>query len=66
MMSVEDCAHKRNVDVVETELSGIVIIVLALGIILWGPALFIQGWRWLRRIAHAGVRSARSKPLQEE
>jgi hypothetical protein len=66
MMSVEDCAHKRNIDVVETELSGIVIIVLALGIILCGPALFIQGWRWLRRIARAGVRSARSKPLQEE
>jgi len=52
--------------VVETELSGIVIIVLALGIILCGPALFIQGWRWLRRIVHAGMRSARSKPLQEE
>lgn len=65
-MSVEDVHLTRNADVIETDLSGILIIGLALGVILCGPALFIQGWRWLRRVVHAGMRSARSKPLQEE
>ncbi|MGQ9550538.1 MAG: hypothetical protein ACUVSY_05910 [Roseiflexus sp.] len=51
---------------VETDLSGVLIIILALGVIICGPALLIQGWRWLRRIMHAGMRSTRSKPLQEE
>ncbi|WP_157042592.1 hypothetical protein [Roseiflexus castenholzii] len=49
----------------ETGLPGL-LIVLALAVILCGPAPFVQGWRWLRRRAQEMVRSVRSKSLQEE
>ncbi|MDW8214016.1 MAG: hypothetical protein RMJ55_10695 [Roseiflexaceae bacterium] len=49
----------------ETGLPGLLII-LALAIILCGPAPLICGWRWLRRRTQEVMRSVRSKSLQEE
>jgi hypothetical protein len=51
--------------VLETGLPGL-LIVLALAIILCGPAPLIRGWKWLRRRAQSGMRQMRSKSWQEE
>jgi Sec-independent protein translocase protein TatA len=58
-------ADDGNTSVLETGLPGLLII-LALAIILCGPAPLIHGWRWFRSRAQEVMRSARSKPLQEE
>ncbi len=58
-------ADDRNASVLETGLPGLLII-LALAIILCGPASLVHGWRWLRRRTQDVMRFVRSRSLQEE
>lgn len=63
--SLQLVIERQEMAVFESGLPGLLII-LALTIVLFGPAPLIRGWEWLRRRAQDVMRSERSKPLQEE